>query len=65
VIRARESRRAVQARLNNLRVLLVLRFDGYAVTLLVVGDRCLDRVFREDRAVNLDRRQRQFFSDLR
>src|SRR6185437_2122471 len=36
-----------------------------AVTLLVVGDRCLDRVFRENRAVDLHRRQRQFFGDVR
>src|SRR5215470_18656067 len=32
---------------------------------LIVADRSLDGVLREDRAVNLDRRQRELFSDLR
>jgi hypothetical protein len=46
-------------------VLLVARFCRATVTLLVVGHRCLDRVFRKDRAVDLDRRQREFFGDVR
>jgi hypothetical protein len=39
-------------------------FLGYVVLLLPVADGCADRVFCEDRAVDLDRRERQLLDDV-
>ena len=45
-------------------VMVVMVVDGLTVLLLVVVDRGPDRVFGQDRAVDLDRRKRELLDDL-
>ena len=44
--------------------LIAAGFVAFGPLLLIIVDRSLDRIFSQHRAVNLDWRQRQLFSDL-